>query len=112
MAAGGSVMLAQYSALRTVHRGNGALKYRCWRVFHDKLVVIDNICDGFVRPLLQRFNEAEVALPWFEGRRVVMGFAARSQRVSNARPVLPKPTEVGSGFVEGCGGVWCQETGV
>ena len=59
------------------------------------------------RPLLQRFNEAEVALPWLGGRRVVMGFAARSQRLSDARPVLPNQAEVGSGFVEGCGGVWC-----
>jgi hypothetical protein len=61
----------------------------------------------WLRPLLQRFNEAEVALPWLQGRRVVMGFAARSQRLSDARPVLPKRVEVGSGFVEGCGGVWC-----
>ena len=61
----------------------------------------------WLRPLLQRFNEAEVALPWLEGRRVVMGFAARSQPLSDARPVLPKLAEVGSGFVEGCGGVWC-----
>jgi hypothetical protein len=61
----------------------------------------------WLRPLLQRFNEAEVALPWLGGRRVVMGFAARSQRLSDARPVLTKPAEVGSGFAEGCGGVWC-----
>jgi hypothetical protein len=61
----------------------------------------------WLRPLLQRFNEAEVALPWLARRRVVMGFAARSQRLSDARPVLPKPPEVGSGLAEGCGGVGC-----
>jgi hypothetical protein len=61
----------------------------------------------WLRPLLQRFNEAEVALPWLGGRRVVMGFAASSQPLSDARPVLMKPEEVGSGFAEGRGGVWC-----
>jgi hypothetical protein len=61
----------------------------------------------WLRPLLQRFNEAEVAFPWLGGRRVVMGFAARSQRPFDARPVLPKLAEIGSGFAETCGGVWC-----
>ncbi len=61
----------------------------------------------WLRPLLQQFNEAEVALPWLEGRHVVMGFAARSQRLSDARPVLPNLAEVSYGFAEGCGGVWC-----
>jgi hypothetical protein len=62
---------------------------------------------AWLRPLLQRFNNAEVALPWFGGRRVVMGFAARSQQLADARPVLPGSAEVGSDLAEGCGGVWC-----
>lgn len=62
---------------------------------------------AWLRPLLQRFNDAEVALPWFGGRRVVMGFAARSQRLPDARPVLPEMMEGGSGYAGSCGGVWC-----
>ena len=62
---------------------------------------------AWLRPLLQRFNKAEVALPWLDGRRVVMGFAARSQPLPDARPVLPEAAEVGSECAEGCGGVWC-----
>jgi len=62
---------------------------------------------AWLRPLLQRFNKAEVVLPWLEGRRVVMGFAAQSQPVADAQPVLPKGAEVGSDGPEGCGGVWC-----
>jgi hypothetical protein len=62
---------------------------------------------GWLRPLLQTFNKAEVALPWLDGRRVVMGFAARPQRLADARPVLPETTEIGSDCAEGCGGVWC-----
>ena len=61
----------------------------------------------WLRPLLQQFNKAEVALPWLEGRHIVMGFAARSQRLSDAQPVLPKRAEAGHGFAEGCGGAWC-----
>ena len=61
----------------------------------------------WLRPLLQQFNKAEVALPWLQGRHVVMGFAAKSQRLSDAQPVLPKRAEAGYGFAEGCGGVWC-----
>jgi hypothetical protein len=61
---------------------------------------------AWLRPLLQRFNEAEVALPWLDGRRVVMGFAAQFQPVADARPVLPA-AEVGSDVAEGCGGIWC-----
>ena len=62
---------------------------------------------AWLRPLLQRFNEAEVALAWLGGRRFVMGFAARGQPLSGARPVLPEAVEVGSGSAKGCGGVWC-----
>jgi hypothetical protein len=65
---------------------------------------------AWLRPLLQRFNEAQVALPWFAGRRVVMGFAALSQQpqqLPDARPVLPELAEVGSDFAGMCGGVWC-----
>jgi hypothetical protein len=62
---------------------------------------------AWLRPVLQHFNKAEVALPWLDGRRVVMGFAARSQPLSDARPVLPQPMEIGSGSAKGCAGVWC-----
>jgi hypothetical protein len=62
---------------------------------------------AWLRSLLQRFNKAELALPWLDGRRVVMGFAARSQPPSDARPVLPEAMEVGSRLAIGCGGVWC-----
>jgi hypothetical protein len=62
---------------------------------------------AWLRPLIQRFNEAEVALPWLDGRRVAMGFAARSQSLPDARPVLPAAAEVGSDAAGGCGGVWC-----
>jgi hypothetical protein len=65
---------------------------------------------AWLRPLLQRFNEAQVALPWFAGRRVVMGFAApsqQSQQLPDARPVLPELAEVGSDPAAMCGGVWC-----
>jgi len=62
---------------------------------------------AWLRPVLQHFNKAEVALPWLDGRRVVMGFAARSQPLSDARPVLPEAMEVGSGSAKRSGGVWC-----
>jgi hypothetical protein len=62
---------------------------------------------AWLRPVLQRFNQAEVALPWLDGRRVVMGFAARSQPLADAQPVLPEVAEVGSGSAKGCEGVWC-----
>jgi hypothetical protein len=62
---------------------------------------------AWLRPVFQHFNSAEVDLPWLDGRRVVMGFAARSQPLSDAQPVLSESTEVGSGSVKGCGGVWC-----
>jgi hypothetical protein len=72
------------------------------------LVVLDfDRRRAWLRPLLQRFNEAEVALPWFGERRVVMGFAARSQQLPDARPVLPEMTEVGSDCAGSYGGVWC-----
>lgn len=62
---------------------------------------------GWLRPLLQKFNQAEIVLPWLGGRRVVMGFAARSQPLADARPVLPEIAEVGSDCAERCGSVWC-----
>jgi len=62
---------------------------------------------AWLRPLVQQFNEAEVALPWLGGRRVVMGFAARSQALPDAQPVLGHVQEVGSRRAEGYGGVWC-----
>jgi hypothetical protein len=42
---------------------------------------------AWLRPLVQRFNKAEVALPWLDGRRVAMGFAARSQSPPDVQPV-------------------------
>jgi hypothetical protein len=61
----------------------------------------------WLRSLLRSFNEAEVALPWLGGRRVVMGFTARAQPPPDARTLLPEAAEVGSGSANGCGGVWC-----
>jgi hypothetical protein len=62
---------------------------------------------AWLRPVLQRFNEAEVALPWLGGRRVVIGFAATARPLSDARPVLPEAVEAGSGSGKSCEGVWC-----
>lgn len=62
---------------------------------------------AWLRPLVQRFNAAEIALPWLSGRHVVMGFSARDQPPSDARPVLPRAAEVRSGSGEGYEGVWC-----
>jgi len=62
---------------------------------------------AWLRPLLRQFNEAEVALPWLDGRRVLMGFAARSQPLADARALLPNLPEVGSDFPGNCGNVWC-----
>jgi hypothetical protein len=50
---------------------------------------------SWLRPLLRKFNEAEVVLPWLGGRRVVMGFAACSQPLADARPVLPADAQPG-----------------
>lgn len=62
---------------------------------------------AWLRPLLQQFNKAEIALPCLEGRRVVLGFAARTQSLPDAQPVLPQVAEVGSGRPGGSRGVWC-----
>ncbi|MGH7125273.1 MAG: hypothetical protein ACREFI_12930, partial [Stellaceae bacterium] len=62
---------------------------------------------AWLRPLIQRFNKAEIALPWLGGRHVVMGFAARSQSLPDAQPVLAGTAEAGSDGAAGCGGVWC-----
>lgn len=62
---------------------------------------------AWLRPLVQQFNRAEIALPWLGGRRVVLGFAARSQSLPDAQPVPAQIAEVGSGLAGGCGGVWC-----
>ena len=73
------------------------------------LVVLDSARRrAWLRPLIQRFNAAEVALPWFGGRRVAMGFAARCQRLPDARPVLPEMAESGSARAGPCDGVWCS----
>jgi hypothetical protein len=62
---------------------------------------------AWLRPLLHQFNKAEVVLPWFGGRRIVMGFAARSQPLPDAQPVLPEAAEVASDFAQGRGSIWC-----
>lgn len=50
----------------------------------------------WLRPLMRQFNKAEVALPWLDGRRVLMGFAARSQPLPDAQPVLEATAEADS----------------
>lgn len=62
---------------------------------------------AWFRPLVQQFNKAEVALPWLDSRRVAMGFAARSQSLPDAQPVLAGAAAAGSDNAAGCGGVWC-----
>ena len=62
---------------------------------------------AWLRPLVQHFNKAEVVLPWLAGRRVAMGFAARSQLLPDAQPVQLGAAAVGSHSAAGCGGVWC-----
>jgi hypothetical protein len=78
---------------------------------------------SWLRPLLRTFNEAEVVLPWLGGRRVVMGFAACSRPLADARPVLPADAQpgqtaggrlvlpavakVGSDSAGRLGSVWC-----
>jgi hypothetical protein len=62
---------------------------------------------AWLRPLVARFNKAEVALPWLDGRRVAMGFAARSQSLPDAQPVLAAAAAAGFDGAVGCGGVWC-----
>ena len=61
----------------------------------------------WLRPLLQQFNKAQVVLPWLGGRHVVMGFAASSQRLADAQPVLPRGVEAGSDAAKGFPSVWC-----
>jgi hypothetical protein len=60
----------------------------------------------WLRPLLQQFNKAEVALPWLDGRRVVLGFAAQPQALPDAQPVPVTSAEAGSDGARGCGSVW------
>lgn len=62
---------------------------------------------AWLRPLVQQFNKAEMVLPWLDGRRVALGFAARSQSLPDAQPVPTRVAEAGSGRVGGCGDVWC-----
>jgi len=62
---------------------------------------------AWLRPLVQRFNKVEVVLPWLAGRRVAMGFAARSQSLPDAQPLLVGAAAAGSDGAAGCGGVWC-----
>jgi hypothetical protein len=61
----------------------------------------------WLRPLMQKLNDANVSLPWFGWRHVAVGFAASCPRVKDARPVLTKALEVGSDYSGITGGVWC-----
>lgn len=65
---------------------------------------------AWLRPLIHQFNKAEVALPWLDGRRVLLGFAARSQSLPDSQPVLAHSAEVCSDKEGGCGGVWCYSS--
>jgi hypothetical protein len=72
------------------------------------LVVLESVHHRtWLRPLMQKLNEANVSLPWFGGRRVAVGFAASCPRADDARPVLSKISEVGSDCGGIAGGVWC-----
>lgn len=62
---------------------------------------------AWLRPLVQQFNTAQVALPWFGDRRVAMGFAVHSQQLPDAQPVLPEMAALGSDSAKLCGGIWC-----
>lgn len=89
---------------------------RRWFLVHDAevflsrshvLVVLDSTrWLTWLRPLLRTFNEAAPALPWLEGRRVVLGFA-HHPRPADARPLLPDVAEVGSGAARNRRSVWC-----
>jgi hypothetical protein len=72
------------------------------------LVVLDSVDHrAWLRPLMQKLNDAKVSLPWFGGRCVAVGFAASCPRAEDARPVLSKISEVGSDCGGIVGGVWC-----
>jgi hypothetical protein len=71
------------------------------------LVVLDSTRRlAWLRPLLRTFNEAAPALPWLEGRRVLLGFA-HPRRPADARPLLPDVAEVGIDPASNRRGVWC-----
>ena len=44
-------------------------------------------------------DKGEVALPWLDERRVVMGFAARSQPLPDAQPALAEQTQGGDAYL-------------
>jgi hypothetical protein len=72
------------------------------------LVVLESVHHrAWLRPLMQKFNDTKVVLPWFGGRRVAIGFAASCPQPQNARPVLPGLPEAGSDFAGIVRGVWC-----
>ncbi|XYI01409.1 hypothetical protein ACMHYB_17330 [Sorangium sp. So ce1128] len=62
---------------------------------------------ALLRPLIRQFNAVQLSLPWLDGRRIAMGFAAGSQRLPDARPVLPDMPEIGSDCARRCRGVRC-----
>jgi hypothetical protein len=74
---------------------------------HLLVVLVFTDRRAWLRPLVQRFNKAEVVLPWLSGRKVAMGFAARSQSLPDAQPVPAGVAEVGFNGAGSCGGVWC-----
>jgi hypothetical protein len=61
---------------------------------------------AWLRPPIRKLNKLAPALPWLDGRRVVMGFATRS-RPPDAQPLLPDRMEVGFGPNGNGRGVWC-----
>jgi hypothetical protein len=72
------------------------------------LVVLESVRRrALLRPLIRQLNAAQLSLPWLGGRRIAMGFAAGSQRLPDARPVLPEMPEIGSDCARRCRGVWC-----
>jgi hypothetical protein len=61
-----------------------------------------------VMPFYHVRDAVEAGLaPWLADRRVAMGFAARSQWLPDAQPVLLGAAAAGSHSAAGCGGVWC-----
>lgn len=60
----------------------------------------------WLRPLLRKFNDRALALPWLGGRRVVIGFAP-GLRLRTHRRSAGARVEAGSDRRTVAGGVWC-----
>jgi hypothetical protein len=57
-------------------------------------------------PLLRRFNDVRLSLPWLDGRHVAIGFGQPPRAVRRGRGRTPHP-EVGSECLICPAGVWC-----